>query len=245
MVKQVFDSTHIQNNFPFSTPSDLLGSAMSPTAACVVVVLTLCSASTSAVGSSDAIADASASVAAKSTGPPPVVEGLTIVQRIQADHALSTCDVYPLRSLIASKALNEEFLQCTDIAVPDGDSVVFSDGEKDAVVPFCLANFFSLEVLCKAPKSKSKKPLFKDVNDFKASVDFCNKLESTLVLFDCEAVKAKVPEASVARCDAFNRARESLFKNCPKVSYRLKYIIIYFHGCIQPVSSLVLWRYYI
>ena len=195
---------------------------MSPTvacAACVVVVLTLGSASTSAVGSSDADA---AAAAAEATGPP-VAGGLTIVQRIRADPALSTCDVYPLRSLIASKSLNEEFLQCTDIAVPDGDSVVFSDGEKDAVVPFCLANFFSLEVLCKAPSgaAKSKKPLIKDVNDFVPTEEFCSKLESTLVLFDCEAVKANVPEASVARCDAFNRARETLIENCPKVSCRL------------------------
>ena len=103
----------------------------------------------------------------------------------------------------------------------DGDSVVFSDGEKDAVVPFCLANFFSLEVLCKAPSANANKgsaPLFKDTNlDFQPSKEFCSKLGSTLVQFDCEAVKNKVPGASVARCNAFNEARTTLLNNCPTV----------------------------
>ena len=104
----------------------------------------------------------------------------------------------------------------------DGDSVVFSDGEKDAVVPFCLANFFSLEVLCKAPSANANKgsaPLFKDTNlDFQPSKEFCSKLGSTLVQFDCEAVKNKVPGISVARCKAFNEARTTLLNNCPTVS---------------------------
>ena len=138
----------------------------------------------------------------------------------------SSCTVYPLRSMIADKSINEEFLQCSDVAVPDGDSVVFSDGEKDAVVPFCLANFFSLEVLCRAPAANANKgsvPLFKDTNlDFKPSKEFCDKLGTTLVKFDCEAVKNKVPGASVARCNAFNEARTTLLNNCPTVSPRLK-----------------------
>ena len=102
----------------------------------------------------------------------------------------------------------------------DGDSIVFSDGEKDAVVPYCLTNFFSLEVLCKAPSANANKgsaPLFKDTSEFQPSQEFCSKLGSTLVQFDCEAVKDKVPEASVARCKAFNEARTTLLNNCPKV----------------------------
>ena len=191
-----------------------------PAAAATIVFLALISAPTSAVGTPDAGPDAAAEAL-------PPARDLTIVQKIRADPALSSCTTYPLRSMIADKSINEEFLQCSDVAVPDGDSVLFSDGEKDAVVPFCLANFFSFEVLCKAPPAsvasanKGSAPLFKDTNlEFKPSLEFCNKLGSTLVQFDCEAVKRKVPGASVARCNAFNEARTTLLNNCPTVSRR-------------------------
>ena len=211
---------------------------MSPTTAYVVpaatiVFLALISAPTSAVGTPDAGPDAAAEAL-------PPARDLTIVQKIRADPDLSSCTTYPLRSMIADKSINEEFLQCSDVAVPDGDSVLFSDGEKDAVVPFCLANFFSFEVLCKAPPAsvasanKGSAPLFKDTNlEFKPSLEFCNKLGSTLVQFDCEAVKQKVPGASVARCNAFNEARTTLLNNCPTVSRRwintpfFRYIFIF------------------
>ena len=101
---------------------------MSSTSAYVIVILVLAfnSAPTSAVGSSDADA-------AEAIPPAPPARDLTVVQRIRAEPALSSCTVYPLRSMIADKSINEEFLQCSDVAVPDGDSVVFSDGEKGGI----------------------------------------------------------------------------------------------------------------
>ena len=77
----------------------------------VVFLLVFISA---AVGSSDADANA----AAEASPPSPPARELTVVERIRADPALNSCTVYPLKSMVADKSVNEEFLQCSDVAVP-------------------------------------------------------------------------------------------------------------------------------
>ena len=107
----------MRNIFSAYRCSHLLGTAMSSSrahnlsVAFAVFLLVFISA---AVGSSDADANAAAEAVPQS---PPSGE-LTVVERIRADPALSSCTVYPLKSMVADKSINEEFLQCSDVAVP-------------------------------------------------------------------------------------------------------------------------------
>ena len=110
----------MRNIFSAYRCSHLLGTAMSSSrahnlsVAFAVFLLVFISAPTFAVGSSDADANA----AAEAIPPSPPARELTVVERIRADPALNSCTVYPLKSMVADKSINEEFLQCSDVAVP-------------------------------------------------------------------------------------------------------------------------------
>ena len=107
----------MRNIFSAYRCSHLLGTAMSSSRAhnlSVAFAVFLLVVVSAAVGSSDADANA----AAEASPPSPPARELTVVERIRADPALNSCTVYPLKSMVADKSINEEFLQCSDVAVP-------------------------------------------------------------------------------------------------------------------------------
>ncbi len=86
---------------------------------------------------------------------PPASPMLTLVERLTKEKVLRDCSAYPIGRVVAD---GKQFASC-DGLVPGGEGGGggdFSDnGGMEPIVPYCLANFFSLQMICEDDKERA------------------------------------------------------------------------------------------
>jgi hypothetical protein len=163
--------------------------------------------------------------AAKSEPSPSSSSSWQMIERLKTDDAFKTCHRYPLAAMVDDDSIKKDFESCRDMDVGDSAAAATTTEEnnpEDVVVPFCLANYLSLEVLCGTPAAAAAgaevstpaddKLATVTLSEFVPSASFCVDLNSVLVEFDCAAVARAIPDDSSlsSRCNEFNLARNGI-----------------------------------